>query len=175
MYNSIIIRNYARGFLLSITSIMESSIRRKWFLRGVTLPQTLLYIYIIGNHERKPLQKSLSLLCLAPRYYTGVSTMPKRLGYKTDHKMINIRREWNEKLSQENLNASEIINTLLQKYWEREVCPVCLGGVIHPGNCAKCNAPYVICDNPGTKCQDKCFPFCGENRDCTWDELYGVA
>ena len=102
--------------------------------------------------------------------------MPKRLGYKTDACMMLIRREVNEYMNEQKkngLNKSRLVNELLFKWYEHKLCHYCLGGVIHSGNCGKCKAPYVICENPGTKCQDKCFPFCGEKQNCTWDELYG--
>jgi len=89
--------------------------------------------------------------------------MPKRLGYKTDHRMINIRREWNDKIKVNQVNASELINELLGKYWEHELCHRCLGGVIRVQECP-CGKPRIFCDD------DNCFEvttFC----KCNWGEL----
>ena len=72
--------------------------------------------------------------------------MPRRLGYKTDHRMINIRREWNDKIKVNQVNASELINDLLGKYWELELCHQCLGGVVRVQECT-CGAPRIFCDD----------------------------
>lgn len=89
--------------------------------------------------------------------------MPKRLGYKTDHRMINIRREWNDKIKANQVNASELINELLSKYWEFELCRHCLGGVIRIQECP-CGKPRIFCDH--NDCGDVSL-FC----KCNWGEL----
>jgi len=89
--------------------------------------------------------------------------MPKRLGYKTDHRMINIRREWNDKINVHDLNASQLINELLGKYWQYELCRSCLGGVVRVQECP-CGKPRVFCDDDG----------CGEVTSfchCSWIEI----
>ena len=95
--------------------------------------------------------------------------MPKRLGYETDHRMINIRREWNDKIKEsarsekQPINASELINNLLGKYWEFKVCRRCLGGVIRIQECP-CGKPRIFCDD------DNCFEVSTFCR-CDWKEL----
>ena len=77
--------------------------------------------------------------------------------------MVNLRREWKLKIKAEHLNASGLINTLLRKYWEHELCHRCLGGVIRVQECP-CGKPRIFCDD------DKCFEvtaFC----KCDWKEL----
>jgi hypothetical protein len=89
--------------------------------------------------------------------------MPKRLGYKTDHRMINIRREWNDKIKVNQVNASELINDLLGKYWQHELCRSCLGGVVRVQECP-CASPRIFCDD------DNCgevTSFC----NCSWGEI----
>lgn len=89
--------------------------------------------------------------------------MPKRLGYKTDHRMINIRREWNDKIKAHQVNASELINSLLGKYWEFEVCRRCLGGVVRVQECP-CGQPRIFCDD------ESCFEVTMLCK-CNWGEL----
>jgi len=98
--------------------------------------------------------------------------MPKRLGYKTDHKMINIRREWNEKISAENLNASELINGLLEKYWEGQVCPICFSPNIVHHPCFKCDEEYMVCVDQ--EFSDGREFIANRNCECDIREMYGV-
>lgn len=89
--------------------------------------------------------------------------MPKRLGYNTDHRMINIRREWNDKIKANQVNASELINELLGKYWEFELCRRCLGGVVRVSECP-CGKPRIFCDD------ESCYEtttFC----KCSWADF----
>ena len=72
--------------------------------------------------------------------------MASRLGYPTDHRMVNLRREWNEKIKAEHINASKLINNLLTKYWEYQVCHHCYSSNIHVYDCKKCGIPVINCD-----------------------------
>jgi len=89
--------------------------------------------------------------------------MSNRLGYPTDHRMVNLRREWNEKIKAEHINASRLINNLLTKYWEYQVCHHCHSSNIHDYDCKKCGVPVIMCDewehNPGA-------PMCESTRRC---------
>jgi len=77
--------------------------------------------------------------------------------------MINIRREWNEKIKNNQVNASELINDLLGKYWEYQLCRTCLGGVIRVQECP-CGKPRIFCDDDN--CGDA-TSFC----NCSWKEM----
>ena len=93
--------------------------------------------------------------------------MPKRLGYETTACMMLIRREINKHMINEKINKSKLVNDLLLKWYEYELCQYCLGGVIHPGKCEKCGEPWVRCRD--TNCERlsvKC--------DCTWEEREGL-
>jgi len=96
--------------------------------------------------------------------------MPKRLGYKTDSCMMLIRREINEWMIEKKINKSKLVNDLLLKYYQQELCPTCFGGGIRVGKCQKCKAPWVRCENIGAECQDAISREC----DCSWEELYGL-
>ena len=95
--------------------------------------------------------------------------MPKRLGYKTDACMMLIRREINEHMIETKENKSGLVNRLLLKWYEGEVCPKCLGGAIHSGKCETCGKPWIQCHNGDANCADHRFPNC----DCTWSEIDG--
>ena len=71
----------------------------------------------------------------------------KRLGYKTRHVMLNLKDEWYEKMKGEGINMSALVNRFLDEYFNLEVCPHCLIGEVLNRNCAKCEAPAIICDN----------------------------
>ena len=71
----------------------------------------------------------------------------KRLGYKTRHVMLNLKDEWYEKMKGEGINMSALVNRFLDEYFDLEVCPHCLIGEVLNRNCAKCEAPAIICDN----------------------------
>jgi len=93
--------------------------------------------------------------------------MPKRLGYKTDACMMLIRREINEWMIKNKMNKSRLVNDLLRKYFEWELCRWCLGGVIHVGKCEKCGEPWVRCDDSECmRTSHKC--------DCNWSEREGL-
>jgi len=92
--------------------------------------------------------------------------MSKRLGYKTDACMMLIRREVNEWMTAKNMNKSRLVNDLLLKYYQHELCPRCLGGVIRVGNCAKCDAKWISCRNEGCRIDTR---IC----ECSWDEVDG--
>ena len=92
--------------------------------------------------------------------------MSKRLGYKTDHVMINLKRELNEWMTAKKMNKSRLVNDLLLKYYQHELCPRCLGGVIRLGNCAKCDAKWISCRNEGCRIDTR---IC----ECSWDEVDG--
>ena len=92
--------------------------------------------------------------------------MSKRLGYKTDHVMINLKRELNEWMTAKKMNKSRLVNDLLLKYYQHELCPRCLGGVIRVGNCAKCDAKWISCRNEGCRIDTR---IC----ECSWDEVDG--
>jgi len=95
--------------------------------------------------------------------------MPKRLGYETTACMMLIRREINKHMIKEKINKSALVNRLLLKWYERKLCPKCLGGVIRVGNCSKCNAEWISCRNEGLpRCRID-TRFC----DCSWDEVDG--
>lgn len=89
--------------------------------------------------------------------------MSNRLGYETIHTMVNLRRQWKLKIKDEHINASRLINDLLGKYWEGEICKVCLGSPLHVQTCP-CGAPRVFCS-----ASDHCIPlmFC----DCNWGTI----
>jgi len=95
--------------------------------------------------------------------------MPKRLGYETTACMMLIRREINKYMIQEKINKSKLVNDLLLKWYERKLCHTCLGGVIHSGNCEKCNAEWISCDNPGAACEGSRTLSC----ECSWGEVDG--
>jgi len=99
--------------------------------------------------------------------------MPKRLGYKTDACMMLIRREVNEWMIASKINKSRLVNDLLLKYYEWELCRHCLGGANSVGKCKKCGEPWVRCENEGSECQDRTVTSCGPPR-CTWDEVHGL-
>jgi len=81
--------------------------------------------------------------------------------------MMLIRREINEHMIKEKINKSGLVNDLLLKWYEHELCHACLGGVIGTGNCAKCNALWVRCENVGEECCDTQIKTCG----CSWTEV----
>jgi len=92
--------------------------------------------------------------------------MPKRLGYKTDACMMLIRREVNEWMTEKKMNKSRLVNDLLLKYYEHELCPKCLGGVIRVGNCAKCDAKWISCRGEGCRIDSR-------TCECSWSEVDG--
>jgi len=96
--------------------------------------------------------------------------MPKRLGYETTACMMLIRREINKHMIKEKINKSALVNRLLLKWYEHELCHTCLGGVIGTGNCKHCKTLWVRCENVGEDCCDVLTLRC----DCGWDELYGL-
>jgi len=96
--------------------------------------------------------------------------MPKRLGYKTDACMMLIRREINEHMISKKINKSKKVNDLLLKWYEHELCHTCLGGAIRTGNCEKCDAKWIICQNRGCSREGGKALSC----DCLWDEAEGI-
>ena len=98
-----------------------------------------------------------------------ICNMPKRLGYETTACMMLIRREINKHMISEKINKSKLVNDLLLKWYERKLCPTCLGGVIHSGKCAKCDAEWIACNNQG------CIREGGRalSCECSWDEVDG--
>jgi len=95
--------------------------------------------------------------------------MPKRLGYETTACMMLIRREINKHMIKEKINKSKLVNDLLLKWYEHKLCYTCLGGVIRPGNCAKCGAKWVLCLNKGCNAEGGRALSC----ECSWDEADG--
>jgi len=95
--------------------------------------------------------------------------MGKRLGYKTDACMMLIRREINEHMINEKINKSGLVNDLLLKWYERKLCPACLGGVIHTGNCNNCEAEWIMCNNQGCGAEGGRALSC----KCSWAEVDG--
>lgn len=95
--------------------------------------------------------------------------MPKRLGYETTACMMLIRREINKHMIETKINKSKLVNDLLLKWYERKLCQTCLGGVIHAGNCDKCDAEWISCDNKGSPCEGGRTLSC----ECTWSEVDG--
>jgi len=73
--------------------------------------------------------------------------MTNRLGYETIHTMVNLRRQWKLKIKAEHINASKLINDLLAKYWEYQVCHYCYSSNIHVYDCKKCGTPVINCDD----------------------------
>jgi hypothetical protein len=96
--------------------------------------------------------------------------MPKRLGYETTACMMLIRREINKHMIKSKINKSKLVNDLLLKWYERKLCPTCLGGVIQSGKCKNCEARWLRCNNDNAACMDNIYKDC----ECTWDELYGL-
>ena len=90
--------------------------------------------------------------------------MSNRLGYETIHTMVNLRREWKLKIKAEHINASKLINRLLGKYWEGEVCKQCLGSDLWVQTCP-CGSPRIFCRSNN----DICSPmlFC----NCSWANI----
>ena len=95
--------------------------------------------------------------------------MPKRLGYETTACMMLIRREINKHMINEKINKSKLVNDLLLKWYEQDLCHTCLGGVIHVGKCKKCGSKWTMCDNEGSSCRDCRTPSC----DCSLMEIDG--
>jgi len=96
--------------------------------------------------------------------------MPKRLGYETTACMMLIRREINKHMIKSKINKSKLVNDLLLKWYEHDLCHTCFGGGIRVGKCQKCKAPWVRCENVGAACQDTVTREC----NCEWAELYGL-
>jgi len=95
------------------------------------------------------------------------ASLPKRLGYKTDACMMLIRREINEHMINEKINKSGLVNDLLFKWYEHKLCPKCLGGAIHRGNCGRCEAEWIACHSEGCEVQTK-------TCECSWAEVNGL-
>jgi len=93
--------------------------------------------------------------------------MPKRLGYKTDACMMLIRRDINEWMIETKINKSRLVNSLLLKFYEWELCRHCLGGVVQTGKCEKCGGPWIHCRD--TSCERTSY-----KCDCTWQEREGL-
>ena len=96
--------------------------------------------------------------------------MPKRLGYETTACMMLIRREINKHMIKEKINKSALVNDLLLKWYQQELCPTCLGGVIRVGKCEKCGADWVSCENKGCRVEGGRALSC----DCSWNEVDGL-
>ena len=105
----------------------------------------------------------------------------KRLGYKTRHVMLNLKDEWYNKMKDEGTNMSALVNRFLDDYFGFEVCPTCLIGEVLKKNCAKCDAPAIICNNgscvrEGEVVNRGCsshLHFGKKVYDCTFLEFYG--
>jgi len=95
--------------------------------------------------------------------------MPKRLGYETTACMMLIRREINKHMISEKINKSKLVNDLLLKWYQQELCPTCLGGVIRVGKCEKCGAGWVACENKGCRVEGGRALSC----ECSWNEADG--
>jgi len=94
--------------------------------------------------------------------------MSKRLGFKTDHVMLNLERKMNEAMNADpDINKSALVNGLLRKWFEGKLCPKCYGGVIRVGKCEKCDAIMITCRNKGCEIQTK-------TCECSWEEADGL-
>ena len=83
--------------------------------------------------------------------------------------MMLIRREINKHMIQEKINKSKLVNDLLLKWYEQKLCHTCLGGAIQTGNCAKCDAEWISCENRGCRVEGGRTLTC----DCSWSEVDG--
>lgn len=90
--------------------------------------------------------------------------MSNRLGYETIHTMVNLRRQWKLKIKAEHINASRLINDLLGKYWEGEVCKHCYSSPLNVQTCT-CGKPRVFCSN--NECWDGTIQYC----NCNWGKI----
>jgi len=80
-----------------------------------------------------------------------------------------IRRQINEHMIATKENKSALVNRLLLMWYEKELCPTCLGGVVRSGKCEQCGGGWVMCNNNGKMCLDTHYKDC----ECEWDDVHG--
>jgi len=83
--------------------------------------------------------------------------------------MMLIRRQVNEYMIETKENKSALVNRLLLKWYERKLCPTCLGGVVRSGKCKQCDSSWVMCNNDGKMCNNTHYKDC----ECEWDDVHG--
>jgi len=99
--------------------------------------------------------------------------MSKRLGYATDHVMLNLERKMNKKMNEDpKINKSALVNKLLRKHFAGELCPHCFTANIAIFNCNKCDKPYTVCKDE-TDYTDGGLEKVYRNCDCSPREMYG--
>ncbi len=98
--------------------------------------------------------------------------MSKRLGFNTDHVMLNLERKMNKQMNADpKINKSALVNGLLRKHFEGKLCPHCYTPNIVRYNCNKCDKPYVVCkDETPLDGREKVYMNC----KCTFQEVFGV-
>jgi len=105
----------------------------------------------------------------------GCSIMTKRLGYKTDHVMLNLERNMNEAMNDDpKINKSALVNGLLRKHFAGKLCPHCYTANIVLYNCNKCDKPYTVCQDE-TDYADGGLEKVYRNCDCSPREMFGAV
>lgn len=100
--------------------------------------------------------------------------MTKRLGYATDHVMLNLERKLNESMNNDpKINKSALVNKLLRKYFEGKLCPRCFTPNIDHHKCQKCSAPYIVCRDEEKPGGFEAITF--RSCECTVREMYGAT
>jgi len=100
--------------------------------------------------------------------------MTKRLGYATDHVMLNLERKLNESMNNDpKINKSALVNKLLRKYFEGKLCPRCFTPNIVRHKCEKCSGAYIVCKDEEKPGGVEAITF--RSCECTVREMYGVA
>lgn len=99
--------------------------------------------------------------------------MSKRLGFDTDHVMLNLARKMNESMNNDpQINKSALVNGLLRKYFEGDLCQHCYSANINHHKCRRCSKPYIVCrdeEKPGGV-----EAITTRNCECTQREMYGA-
>jgi len=98
--------------------------------------------------------------------------MSKRLGFDTDHVMLNLERKMNKQMNADpKINKSALVNGLLRKHFEGRLCPHCYTPNIVRYKCNKCFTPYIVCEDETPKGgREKVYMNC----KCTFQEVFGV-
>jgi len=100
--------------------------------------------------------------------------MTKRLGYATDHVMLNLERKLNESMNNDpKINKSALVNELLRKYFEGKLCPRCFTPNIDHHTCQKCSGAYIVCRDEEKPGGFEAITF--RSCKCTVREMYGAT
>jgi hypothetical protein len=98
--------------------------------------------------------------------------MTKRLGFKTDHVMLNLERKMNEAMNDDpKINKSALVNSLLRKHFEGKLCPHCYTPNITHYKCNKCDQPYIVCED---ETPDGGVEKVYRNCQCSAREMFGA-